>query len=106
MNWTNEMEHIKQISDQLLNKEASAEKECKSFCTKKRSFYLEKHNGDFMEEYGFGTVAELENMLDEHWKKCDISCLEDYKKLICISAFKNRHIHKNTGEVSEYVYEF
>lgn len=106
MNWTNEMEQFKKVSDNLSNTGVSAEKECRDFCEKEESSFLERQNGDYIEEYGFSDVTELEYILDKHWNKYGINCLESYKQLICISAFKNRDIHKNKGNISEFIYEF
>ena len=106
MSLTKEMEHIKQISDELANENTMVEQECRMFNEQRESFWQRREQNIGFEEYGFGNVIELKERLDVHWDKYGINSLEKFAQLICISTFKNKALHKNTGEVSKYIYEF
>ncbi len=106
MNLTKEMEYIKQISDELSNKNVMVEQECRLFDEQEGSFWQKRVQNIDVEEYGFHNVVEMRELLNMHWNKCGISDLEKFLTLICISTFKNKSLYKNTGEVSKYIYEF
>lgn len=103
MNLTKEKEAIKKWA---------AENELKNvFCGNEssRSTYFEDANSDYIMEYKFDNILELEKIFEDVWNKQQG---EKIRKIIAVSAFKNMPpddvVNQNqlSPKIPQYIYTF
>lgn len=78
---------------------------------KEESYYLNRLDKETrtvsdIQEFEYNSPLELQKQLCEIWSKLSDDKMQEFQKVCCVSAFKNRENEEQGQKVSTYIYEF